>query len=98
MFRALLKTRWYQKLVASTRWKRRKRQGLFLEELEPRILLDGGLVPALVVGRTLSSYFIGGVQNRQETITYTVYNEQANPETGVLLTDTLQPGVTVAAQ
>jgi hypothetical protein len=46
------------------------------------------------VRRTLSSYFVGGVQNSQETITYMVYNEQADPETGVLLTTTLQSGVT----
>ena len=51
--------------------------------------------PAIVVGRTLSSYFAGDVQNNQETITYTVYNEQADPETGVLLTTTLEPGVTL---
>jgi uncharacterized repeat protein (TIGR01451 family) len=62
--------------------------------LEDRILLDSGLPAAIVVGRTLSSYTTAGVQNNQETITYTVYNEQADPETGVLLTDTLEPGVT----
>jgi uncharacterized repeat protein (TIGR01451 family) len=71
---------------------------LYLEQLEPRVLLDSGLgaglPPAIVVGRALSSYFVGGVQNNQETITYTVYNEQANPLNGVLLTDTLEPGVT----
>ena len=39
----------------------------------------------------------GDVQNNQETITYTVYNEQADPETGVLLTTTLEPGVTLLA-
>ncbi len=54
--------------------------------------------PAIVVGRTLSSYFVGGVQNNQETITYTVYNEQADPETGVLLTTTLEPGVTFVSR
>ena len=66
-----------------------------------------GLPAAIVVGRTLStpstaatsapspSYFVGDVQNNQETITYTVYNEQADPETGVLLTTTLEPGVTL---
>ncbi len=72
---------------------------LYLEPLEERILLSGQspLPPAIVVGRTLSSYFVGGLQNNQETITYTVYNEQANPVTGVLLTDTLEPGVTVAS-
>src|SRR5262249_17934937 len=43
------------------------------------------------------SYFVGEVQNNQVTITYTVYNEQADPETGVLLTDTLAPGVTMAS-
>jgi len=64
-------------------------------------MLDGGvgasnsLPAAIVVGRTLSSYTVGGIQNNQETITYTVYNEQANPETGVLLTDTLSPGETI---
>jgi uncharacterized membrane protein len=81
------------------RWPWRRRLPLYLEQLEDRILLSGqsGLPPALVMGRTLSSYFVGGVQNNQETITYTVYNEQANPETGVLLTDTLAPGVTVAS-
>jgi uncharacterized membrane protein len=68
---------------------------LHLEQLEERILLDGGLPAAIIVGRTLSSYFAGGIQNNQETITYTVYNEQANPVSGVLLTDTLAPGVTI---
>jgi uncharacterized repeat protein (TIGR01451 family) len=48
----------------------------------------------IVVGRTLSAYFTGDVQNNQETITYTVYNEQADRLTGVLLTDTLASGVT----
>ncbi len=38
---------------------------------------------------------MGEVQNGQVTITYTVYNEQAGTETGVLLTTTLQPGVTL---
>jgi uncharacterized membrane protein len=71
-----------------------KRFRPWLEALEERILLSGGLPADILVGQTLSSYFIGGVQNNQETITYTVYNEQATAETGVLLTDTLQPGVT----
>ena len=80
------------------------------EPLEDRTMLDtGGLPAAIVIGRTLAtpstadtatpspSYFVGEVQNNQETITYTVYNEQADPETGVLLTDTLEPGVTLAS-
>ncbi len=49
----------------------------------------------IVVGRTLSAYFSGNVQNNQETITFTVYNQQADSITGVLLTDTLEPGVTL---
>ncbi len=65
------------------------------------------LPAAIVVGRTLAtpstaassspspSYFVGEVENNQVTITYTVYNEQADTETGVLLNDTLEPGVTV---
>ena len=78
---------------------RPRRPWLYIEPLEERVLLDSGvgagLPPAVVVGRTLSSYFVGGVQNNQETITYTVYNEQADPETEVLLTDTLEPGVKI---
>jgi uncharacterized repeat protein (TIGR01451 family) len=67
-----------------------------IEQLEERIMLAGQalLPPDIVVGRTLSSYTTAGIKNNQETITYTVYNEQADPVTGVLLTDTLQPGVT----
>jgi uncharacterized membrane protein len=68
---------------------------LWLEALEDRVMLDTGLPAAIVVGRTLSAYFTGDVRDHQETITYTVYNEQANPVSGVLLTDTLEPGVTV---
>ena len=74
-----------------------------IEPLEELVMLDGGvgpshpLPPAIVVGRTLSSYFAGDIQNNQETITYTVYNEQADPETGVLLTTTLEPGVTFSS-
>lgn len=52
---------------------------------------------AIVTGRVLSSYTTGGIQNNQETITFTVYNEQADPLTGVLLTDILAPGVTIVS-
>src|SRR5262249_36540787 len=72
----------------------RRRLPLHLEQLEERVLLDSGLPQDIVVGRTLSSYTTAGIQNNQLSITYTVYNEQADPVTGVLLTDTLQPGVT----
>ena len=71
-----------------------------VEALEDRLMLDaavGSTTPAVVVGRTLSSYTVSGVVNDQETITYTVSNEQADDETGVLLTTTLQPGVTYAS-
>jgi len=71
------------------------------EPLEDRTMLAGGVAsqvsPAIVVGRTLSSYFVSDIQNNRETITYTVYNQQADPETGVLLTTTLEPGVTIAS-
>ncbi len=65
------------------------------------------LPAAIVLGRTLAtpatagtatpapSYFVGEVQNNQVTVTYTVYNEAADTETGVLLTTTLEPGVTL---
>ncbi|MEO6809308.1 MAG: transglutaminase domain-containing protein, partial [Isosphaeraceae bacterium] len=81
---------------------------LTFEPLEDRTMMDSGVgssgPASIVVGRTLStpsltpspSYFVGEVQNNQVTVTYTVYNEQADPETGVLLTTTLEPGVTVA--
>ncbi len=90
----------------SRRWKP-ARPGF--EMLEPRLMLDAAgmnLPPAIVLGRTLAtpstaasstpspSYFVGEVENNQVTITYTVYNEQADSETGVLLTTTLEPGVT----
>ena len=83
-----------------------------MEILEDRTMLDsGGLPAAIVVGRVLDtpstadtdtptpSYFAGDVQknNNQVTITYTVYNEAADPESGVLLTTTLAPGVTMAS-
>jgi len=77
------------------------------ELLEDRTMLDtGGLPAAILVGRTLAtpstadtatpspSDFVGEVQGNQVTITYTAYNEQANAETGVLITSTLQPGAT----
>src|SRR5215471_7824969 len=66
----------------------------WLESLEPRMLLSGS-PPPLVVGRTLSSYFAGDVQNHQETLTLTVYNNEADPISAVQLTDTLAPGVSL---
>ena len=82
---------------------------LSFEPLEDRVMLDASspsqLPVAIVLGRTLAtpataatatpapSYFVGEVQNNQVTITYTVYNEQPNTETGVLLTTTLESGV-----
>jgi uncharacterized membrane protein len=81
-----------QKPVSLRRWPRWAQ--LLIEPLEERVMPDASLPPAIVVGRQLSSYFTGGIQNNQETITYTVYNEQASDVTGVLLTDTLEPGVT----
>lgn len=77
----------------------RKPARLSIEALEDRLMLDGAadsLPATIVVGRTLSSYTVGGIQNNQATITYTVYNEQADPESGVLLTTALAPGVVFA--
>ncbi|MHB8969759.1 MAG: dockerin type I domain-containing protein [Pirellulaceae bacterium] len=64
------------------------------EQLEPRLMLDVGLPQILVAGRTLSTYSVADVQNHELKITYTVYNEQSSPVSGVLLTDTLAAGVT----
>ena len=66
---------------------------LRVERLEDRLAPAAGLAPDLVVGRTLSTYSTTGVTNHTLRVTYTVYNEQADDLTGVLLTDTLQPGV-----
>ena len=67
-----------------------------LEQFEERILMDAGLPGAIVVGRTLSAYTLPDVQNDTLQIVYTVYNEQSSDVTGVLLTDTLASGVTLA--
>ena len=91
--RSHLPTRRRRNRSGSSLCRCRKFLRVAIEPLEDRVMLDGGvgasnsLPPAIVVGRTLSSYFVGGVQNNQETITYTVYNEQADPETGVLADD-----------
>lgn len=53
--------------------------------------------PAIVVGRVLSSYTTADIQNHQETITYTVYNEQGHVLSDVLLTDTLAAGETIVS-
>ncbi|QEH35411.1 Ubp3 associated protein Bre5 [Aquisphaera giovannonii] len=71
-----------------------------IEPLEDRLMLDAGsattLPQAIVVGRALSTYTTSGLSNNQVTITYTVYNEGAKAEAGVLLKTSLQPGVTLA--
>src|SRR5215469_11340393 len=69
------------------------------QPLEERVMLDigGAQPPTIVVGRTLSAYDLPDVQNNQETLTFTVYNQAADPITGVLLTDTLASGVTFAS-
>ncbi len=71
----------------------------YMQPLEERIMLDigGANPPTIVVGRTLSAYDVPDVTNNQETITLTVYNQAADPITGVLLTDTLANGVTFAS-
>jgi uncharacterized repeat protein (TIGR01451 family) len=56
-----------------------------------------GLPPTIVAGRTLSAYDVPDVKNNQETLTFTVYNQAADPISGVLLTDTLANGVTFAS-
>src|SRR5262249_1636888 len=72
---------------------RRSFRPFIFEPLEDRTMLAAG-VPDIVVGRALSAYSVGAIQNNHLTIPYTVYNEQADDVTGVLLVDTLQQGVT----
>jgi len=79
---------------------RLRRLRMEIEPLEERLMLSatpGVPSPDIVVGRSLSAYTVGATQNNQVTITYTVYNEKADPETGVLLTTTLAPGVAFAS-
>src|SRR3954447_656115 len=67
------------------------------EGLEERQMLADGLGAGplpITVGRVLSSPTASGVVNNELTVTYTVYNEQGTELSGVLLTTTLQPGVT----
>jgi hypothetical protein len=80
------------------------RSALF-QPLEERVMLDIGgansLPPTIVVGRTVSAYDVPALQNssgqnNQETLTFTVYNQAADPISGVLLTDTLESGVIFA--
>lgn len=66
------------------------------EQLEVRTMLSAEL-PGITVGRTLSTYDTAGIQANQVAITYTVYNDQGHDVTGVLLTDTLQSGVTFSS-
>lgn len=54
-----------------------------------------GLGPDIVVGRVLSAYSAADVQDNQLKITYSVYNQQAEDVSGVLLTTTLQEGVSL---
>ena len=100
-----------ERTVSRFRRRQKERALKFLfEVLEDRTMLDsGGLPAAIVLGRTLAtpstadtstpspSYFAGEVENNQVTITITAYNEQADDETGVLITDTLIPGETLVS-
>src|SRR5262245_21536322 len=76
------------------RFHRARRFDVLREEcLEPRLMLSAD---DIVVGRTLSAYSVADIQNNELTITYTVYNQQAEDVSGVLLTDSLLPGVTLS--
>ncbi len=96
---SVLSPQWSRFAASHVKANRRKRpliksgrRGIWLEALEARLMFS--VAPPLVVGRTQSSYFAGDVPNRQETLTFTVYNNQADPITSVSLRDVLQPGVT----
>ena len=60
-------------------------------------MLSIGVPDVITVGRTVSAWSTQDVQNGQVTIDYTVYNDQADDATGVLLTTTLQSGVTLSS-
>jgi large repetitive protein len=70
---------------------------LRIEHLEDRRMLSIGVPDIITVGRSVSAWSTQDVQNGQVKIDYTVYNDQAVDATGVLLTTTLRPGVTLIA-
>ncbi|MCC6420670.1 MAG: hypothetical protein IT429_20725, partial [Gemmataceae bacterium] len=69
---------------------------LQLEPLEDRVLLASDFPDVISVGRTLSSWSVADIQDNKLKIDYTVYNQQAEEVSGVLLTTTLEPGVSFA--
>jgi hypothetical protein len=62
----LLRTRSHRR--TTSRQRNRKPSQFRIEQLEDRLMLDAGLPSAIVVGRTLSSYTIAGVQNNQLSV------------------------------
>ncbi|WP_165224659.1 transglutaminase domain-containing protein [Aquisphaera insulae] len=66
----------------------------FFEGLEQRQLLNGDTI---TVGRVLSSWTAADLQGGPLRITYSVYNERDVAMSGVLLTTSLQPGVSIVA-
>jgi hypothetical protein len=63
------------------------------EPLEPRLVLSHAEPDLISVGRVLSSWSASDVVDGQLKVTYSVYNQQADEVSGVLLTTTLEPGV-----
>ena len=89
--------RWFGKPAGTIRHEQRRRERFCrpgFEHLEVREMLDAGLPSGLVLGRTLSAYTTDAIVDDRETITYTVYNQHADPVSDVRLTDILEPGVT----
>ena len=64
------------------------------EKLEPRIMFSGSPPSISSSGARCRRISQATCRTTGETITFTVYNQQATPISGVLLTDTLLPGVT----
>jgi len=79
---------------------RRKRpssrfEPLRFEMLEDRRMLANGESDVISVGRFLSEWSAADIQDNELKITYTVFNQQAAEVEGLLLTTTLEPGVTL---
>lgn len=72
--------------------RRQPARPLFIEPLEKREMLDAA---GIVVGRTLSAYSVANLTSNELTIDYTVYNQEAELVSGVLLTTTLEPGLSI---
>src|SRR5262245_61729946 len=86
--KALLRRRFRRRRLS----RQQPQRNHFLECLESRHMMAADDV--ITVGRVPAAWTISGVTNNQLKITYSVYNQQTQAVSGVLLTTTLNSDVT----